>query len=134
MKDFFVYILREIGGERTYVGFTVDLQRRLRQHNGELVGGAKSTRGRKWEFAGYLTGFETSIEALQCEWKLKHPYGVKKRTYGMSGRIESLQHIFKLERLTMNSVRENKDLKLKLYLLEKYANIEMPENIEIITL
>ena len=50
---YFVYILSEIGGNRTYIGYTVNLQRRLRQHNGEIVGGAKATRGRKWEFAGY---------------------------------------------------------------------------------
>ena len=40
---YFVYLLKEIEGNRTYVGFTSDLQRRLRQHNGELKGGAKST-------------------------------------------------------------------------------------------
>ncbi len=30
--------------QRTYVGITVDVPRRLRQHNGEIVGGAISTR------------------------------------------------------------------------------------------
>lgn len=30
-----------------YTGVAADLQRRLRQHNGELVGGPKYTRGRR---------------------------------------------------------------------------------------
>jgi putative endonuclease len=30
-----------------YCGITIDLDRRLKQHNGELSGGAKYTRGRR---------------------------------------------------------------------------------------
>jgi len=132
MDQYYVYFLREVGGKRTYVGYTVNLERRLRQHNGELVGGAKSTRGRKWEFAGYLTGFLNSVSALQCEWKLKHPYGIRRKTFGMEGRMESLKYIFSLEKLTSNSIEKNVDLVLKLYLLQEYLPIELPSNIEVI--
>jgi len=131
MEQYYVYILREIGGKRTYVGYTVNLERRIRQHNGELVGGAKSTRGRKWEFAGYLTGFPDSSTALQCEWKLKHPYGKNRKKNRIEGRIESLKFIFTLNQLTSNSVVENKDLSLKLFIREEYLPIELPQTIEI---
>jgi len=41
-----VYLLRCSDGT-LYTGVTSDLQRRLRQHNGELRGGAAYTRGRR---------------------------------------------------------------------------------------
>ncbi len=43
----FVYVLLSRSRpKRTYVGWTLDLDRRLAQHNGG--GGAKFTRGSKW--------------------------------------------------------------------------------------
>lgn len=41
-----VYILKCADGS-FYTGVARDLQRRLQQHNGELVGGARYTRGRR---------------------------------------------------------------------------------------
>ena len=41
-----VYIL-ECADKTLYTGIAVDLSRRLRQHNGEIVGGPKYTRGRR---------------------------------------------------------------------------------------
>lgn len=45
-KGWFVYILRCADGS-LYTGVTTDVTRRLRQHNGELVGGAKYTLARR---------------------------------------------------------------------------------------
>ena len=42
----YVYLLRCADGS-LYTGIATDLQRRLRQHNGELAGGAQYTRGRR---------------------------------------------------------------------------------------
>ena len=67
-----VYVIREVGGRgRTYVGKTNDLARRIRQHNGELAGGARATRGGAWEYALVVRGFECDRHALQAEWRLK---------------------------------------------------------------
>lgn len=62
----------------SYVGSTNNLTRRLRQHNGELVGGAKFTsgtlrrRGGTWKRAAAITGLPDHRAALQFEWMLKH--------------------------------------------------------------
>ena len=59
--------------QNTYVGVTNDLPRRLRQHNGQLSGGAKSTRGRgPWEVAFFVRGFKDRGHALSFEWAMKH--------------------------------------------------------------
>ncbi|KAL1545252.1 structure-specific endonuclease subunit SLX1-like [Salvia divinorum] len=43
---------------KTYVGVTNHFSRRLKQHNGELIGGAKaSTAGRPWTCACLIQGF-----------------------------------------------------------------------------
>ena len=41
-----VYLLR-CSDDTFYTGVTSDLARRIRQHNGELAGGARYTRGRR---------------------------------------------------------------------------------------
>uniref|UniRef100_A0A7N0VB08 GIY-YIG domain-containing protein n=1 Tax=Kalanchoe fedtschenkoi TaxID=63787 RepID=A0A7N0VB08_KALFE len=57
---------------RTYVGVTTNISRRLRQHNGELKGGAKAARaGRPWICACLIDGFVDRSEACEFEsrWK-----------------------------------------------------------------
>ena len=70
-----VYLIRSNRPHRrTYIGSTNNFEgRRLRQHNGELVGGAKYTRvGRPWACICTVSGFRNHIEALQFEWDWKH--------------------------------------------------------------
>ena len=45
LQNWFVYILR-CGDGSLYTGVTTDPQRRLRQHRGEIGGGARYTRAR----------------------------------------------------------------------------------------
>ena len=71
----YVYLLLCSDGA-TYVGATVDLNRRLRQHNQEIVGGARLTgskvaRGKLWKSVGHVSGFPDWKAALQFEWRWK---------------------------------------------------------------
>ena len=68
--DGYVYILgSEVSGHwRTYVGWTTDLDRRLKQHNAGI--GAKSTRGGKWVMI-YAERYNSGSMAMSREWHLK---------------------------------------------------------------
>jgi predicted GIY-YIG superfamily endonuclease len=59
---------------RTYIGFTVDPSRRLRQHNGEIGSGARKTqKGRPWRMLCFVGGFPNKIVGLQFEWQWQNP-------------------------------------------------------------
>lgn len=71
----YVYLLVSTKGN-TYVGATVDLNRRLRQHNKEIKGGAHATgvkvaQGETWVRAAHVSGFPDWQAALQFEWRWK---------------------------------------------------------------
>jgi len=57
--------------KRNDVGYTVDLGHRLRSHNGEVTGGAQSTKGATWKVHKAVHGFESKTHALQFEFKIK---------------------------------------------------------------
>ena len=73
----YVYLLLATPNRNaTYVGATVDLERRLRQHNKEIKGGATATstrviKGDTWIRAAYVQGFPDWQAALQFEWRWK---------------------------------------------------------------
>lgn len=79
MKDgpCFVYVLgsRGKGGPRTYVGWTINLDRRLERHNEGT--GARSTRGRIW-FLLYAERHRDRRSAMSREWHLKRDRSFRK--------------------------------------------------------
>ena len=53
----------------TYIGFTVNPYRRLRQHNGEVSAGARRTsQCQPWRFIAIVCGFPAHVAGLQFEW------------------------------------------------------------------
>ncbi|NBQ39061.1 MAG: hypothetical protein EBU34_04620 [Alphaproteobacteria bacterium] len=103
-KRYYCYILGQTrhvrtGVGRTYNGYTVDLTHRLRQHNGEIKGGAFATKNKgPWEFIAVMTCLDwTSVRAMQVEWLIRYPTRKKPRPTeyaGAQGRIKIIITLF----------------------------------------
>ena len=108
-EEFFVYCLIASNGN-SYIGATVDLGRRLRQHNGELVGGAVATKiqvkkGQVWERACYIKGMPDWRTALQVEWRWKQlSRKLPKNKLPLERRLIALSQLLLLERPTTKAV------------------------------
>lgn len=85
----YCYLLAAQNSNKTYVGATVDPDRRLRQHNGQIGGGAKATRGNTWQRVVLVAGFPDERAALQFEWAWKWRTRQLKAK-GVKGRLEAL--------------------------------------------
>jgi len=141
------YILRtkyEPHRNRTYVGYTPKPKRRIRQHNQEIVGGARYTKrfgNKSWEFLAIVHGLPNKINALQCEWRLKHPDNrrrTNRKYFSPKGRILGLSEVLKLEKWTNNSTILNSEMNLKVYVIPDFypilaGDLEIPNNIELLS-
>jgi len=111
-KECFVYLLESSIKGSTYVGATVDLNRRLRQHNKEIKGGAnytgiKVSNGETWRRVCYVSGFPDWRTALQFEWRWKQiSRKVDKRFFKkpLEKRMEALQILLSLDKPTNSAV------------------------------
>ena len=74
-KLYIVYLLFNTKNNYTYLGITNNSSRRLRQHNGDIKGGAKYTHSFKsdgeWKYYLQVTNL-TKKEALSLERKVKN--------------------------------------------------------------
>jgi len=105
---FFVYFIESTNGS-TYIGATVDLDKRIRQHNKEIKGGAHATslkvnNGESWSYVCYIENCPTWNAALQCEWRWKHIsrqiQKEKPRQIPRERRLEALKKLLSMDRPT----------------------------------
>ena len=70
MSDYNVYLLKHSHHNKTYLGITNNIKRRIRQHNGEIKGGAKYTTNNlgcgKWSYY-LIIPYLTKSVALSIE-------------------------------------------------------------------
>ena len=72
-----VYMLKSLGVKTvTYVGYTKDLNKRIKLHN--LGKGAKFTKGRKWKLI-YKENFKSKNKAISREYYIKKNRTLRKK-------------------------------------------------------
>ncbi len=107
---FFCYMLYT-DANYTYIGATTDPERRLKQHNHELSGGAKYTtikksQGNTWKIGCVISNIPEWRSALQIEWKWKQLSRTINKSHKNSilRRLYSLRDLLLLEKPTANSI------------------------------
>ncbi len=69
-KHFYTYIV-ECSDYTLYTGWTTDVDKRMRAHNGEIKGGAKYTKGRRPITLLWAQEYPTKEEAQAKEYAVK---------------------------------------------------------------
>lgn len=105
----YVYLLHSTDNS-TYLGATVDLDRRLRQHNKIIKGGAHATSmkvnaGQTWERACYVEGFPDWQAALQFEWRWKQiSRKLSNKLFPLKRRMIALKQLLALDSSTSKAI------------------------------
>jgi predicted GIY-YIG superfamily endonuclease len=112
-----VYILESGDRERTYVGLTNNLAKRLRQHNGLVKGGARYTSTRTgWRLACLIHGFSADSQARKLEWRMHHTHLSGKFKRPLHRRIRELDRAMSMKRWTKSCepIQEISGLRLRM--------------------
>ena len=75
--SFYVYMIKTASSKisKTYVGYTINLRKRLISHNTSK--GAKSTKGHKWKLI-WKKRFISKSDAMSYEYKIKRNRKLRK--------------------------------------------------------
>tara|TARA_Y100000389_G_scaffold144318_1_gene142649 strand:- start:8720 stop:9097 length:378 start_codon:yes stop_codon:yes gene_type:complete len=108
----YVYFIESTNGS-TYIGATVNLDKRIRQHNKEIKGGATATSnkviaGEIWTYYCFVENFPSYNEALKFEWRWKQiSRQIQKSNPKLKPRekrMEALKQLLELERPTSKAM------------------------------
>ena len=103
MSNWYCYVLISLDKKHTYIGATNNIDRRLRQHNGIIKGGAKYTRNwRPWEHL-CIIGPLDKINCLRLEWRLKrckciNSNKLRINTGGIKKKIDNIYQVLELKK------------------------------------
>jgi predicted GIY-YIG superfamily endonuclease len=113
VAKYFVYLLKSEVSNRTYVGYTINISRRLLQHNGKLVGGAKKTSTKRpWRVVMFVS-FEFERTAMQYEFCV-HKTRKFKRGVGIANKMKVMKGLLSQERIC-STAPLNSELKRVLF-------------------
>lgn len=102
------YLLLDNTSKYSYVGVSIDPNRRLRQHNREIKGGARYTGigNRIWKHICIVENFPNQKAALQFEWQWKH---LTKKCKGdvLTRRLSALKLLLNMDRPTKTAIDFN---------------------------
>lgn len=126
----YVYLL-QCTDKSTYVGATVDLNRRLRQHNGEIKGGARRTTSKlsnykSWTRVCHVSEFPDWTATLQFEWRWKQ----LSRKYAsnmdpLEKRMRALHELLSLSQSTSKAVPYSTWAKKPIVHVESEKDVEL---------
>ena len=126
--EWFFYLIKN--NNCTYAGVSPTPDKRLRQHNGEIKGGAKYTtsKGPGWEHICLIGGFQDKIQSMQFEWAVKHV--PPRDAGGVENRIKKMLIVCNKERWTSKAPLA-KDVPLTIYWKSNVeSSIALPEYIK----
>ena len=108
---YYCYLLCTTTGSHTYIGATIDPDRRLDQHNGKKAGGARATgiqvaRGCTWRRVCVIEGIPEWRSALQLEWRWKQLSRQERKSVKnpLSRRLLALHRLLALEKPTLTAI------------------------------
>ena len=120
-ENWIFYLIQNKGA--TYAGVSPDPVRRLRQHNGEICGGAKYTtsKGAGWKHVCLVSGFQNKIQAMQFEWAVKHE--APRNLGGIEARTKKMVKVLLKDKWTSKAPNSN-EVPLDIKFFESFTHIE----------
>ena len=126
-KKWYFYLI--YNNNFTYAGVSPEPTRRLRQHNGEISGGAKYTtsKGPGWKHLCIVSGFQDKIQSMQFEWAVKHI--PPRNAGGIQNRIKKLFFTLNKDKWTSKSPLANTVPLNITWMIDEVPNYSLPEYI-----